>query len=230
MPDERLVGWAVITLQLKGSDFPNEVLGPVLALADRTVRRMRSLLTELRIDVALPDEAVERELDALHERWFLSGASLYTPVGLRLPGHHLIFKTREADGEYFIYAVDPVANKLAAYIVMSRLIEVNRRADRHLRSPHAKVAIAYRRRGITSAVYRWWLASGRSLMSGARQSPAAHELWGALATDYRMIYVSVAGKGISVITPPLSNADEDNIDTRVVLLGSGCRPELFVAK
>jgi hypothetical protein len=128
---------------------------------------------------------------------------------------------READGEYFIYAVDPARKRLAAYIVMSRLIELDRRADRHLRSPHAKVAADYRRIGIASTVYRWWLASGRSLVSGARQSPAANQLWRSLARLHPVVYVSLAGKRVRALTPPLSVQARDDIDTRVVLLARG---------
>lgn len=104
-------------------------------------------VSQLRVDVELPEQDLEQELDALYARWISRGSGLTQVDDLHLPGHALTFWMREADGEYFIYVVDPARNRLAAYIVMSRLIELDRRADRHLRSPHSKVAADYRRMG-----------------------------------------------------------------------------------
>lgn len=196
----------------------------------RWFRSFASGVSQLRIDVALPEQDIEQELDALHTRWFSRESHLDVPDGLHLPGHPLAFWTREADGEHFIYVVDPVQSRLAAYIVMSRLIELDRRADRHLRSPHAKVAGPYRRMGIVSTVYRWWLDSGRSLISGARQSPAAHQLWQSLARDYPTVYVSLKGKRVRALAPPVAANVRDDIDTRVVLLAKACSLEAFASR
>jgi hypothetical protein len=194
---------------------------------DSVLRAFASGVSQLRIDVVLPEQEMERELDSLHARWSAQWSQLEIPDGLSFPGRALSFRIREADGEHFIYAIDMARNRLAAYIMMSRLIELDRRADRFLRSPHTKVAAAYRRMGIASTVYRWWLDSGRSLMSGARQSPAAYALWRSLARAHSSVYVSVAGKRVRALPSPLSAHARDDLETRLVLLGEGCTFETF---
>lgn len=194
---------------------------------NRVLHAFVSGISQLRIDVVLPEQEMERELDSLHARWSAQWSHLEVPDGLSVPGQALSFRIREADGEHFIYAIDMERNRLAAYIVMSRLIELDRRADRFLRSPHTKVAAAYRRMGIASTVYRWWLDSGRSLMSGARQSPAAYELWQSLARLHASVYVSVTGKRVRALPSPLSAQACSDLDTRLVLLGKGCAFKTF---
>lgn len=191
---------------------------------------MEQLLTPLRIDVALPDGELERELDALYHRWLATELPSDGLTDLALPGDGLVFKTRQADGEHFVYAIDPVRQKLAAYVVMSRLIEVDRRADRYLRSPHAKVSASYRRLGITSRIYRWWLGSGGCLMTGARQSAAAHALWQSLAKDHELVYVSVSRKRVRGLPHPVSEATLDDLGTRMVLLAKGCQLDQFASR
>ncbi len=202
--------------------------GPPMAVG--VLRAMEQLLTPLRIDVALPDEELERELNALYQRWLAAESPSDELTDLALPGDGLVFKTRQADGEHFVYAIDPARQKLAAYVVMSRLIEVDRRADKYLRSPHAKVSASYRRLGITSRIYRWWLGSGRSLMTGARQSAAAHALWQSLAKDHELVHVSVEGKRVRALPSPVSEATLDDLGTRMVLLAKGCQLDQFAMR
>ncbi len=200
------------------------VAAPGVTLAGRLRRgatRLSRLWSELRIDVDLPADDLEHELAQLYARWIMSGADL-ADLGVRASGDGLVFKTRQADGEQFIYVIDPARRRLAAYIVLSRLVEVNRRADRHLRSPHAKVAQAYRRRGIASRVYRWWLDAGRNLMSGERQSPHAHQMWMSLARDYELAVVRVQDKRVLPIGSCTSEPVLGSLGTRMVLLGRGC--------
>lgn len=212
---------------LLGGSFPDVSTVASRVSAGSMLRALMSGISQLRIDVDLPEQDMEREFEALYTRWFLQRANLDVPEGLHLPGQSLIFRMREADGEHFIYAIDPQRKRLAAYIVMSRLIELDRRADRVLRAPHSKVAAAYRRMGIASTVYRWWLDSGRSLISGARQSPAAYQLWQSLARVHPAVYVSLAGKRVRALPVPISTKARDDIHTRVVLLAKGCAFESF---
>ena len=153
--------------------------------------------------------------------------SLSVLGGLRVPLHlrGLVFRLREADGEYFVYAIDPLRNRIAAYTVFNRLVEVDRRTDRHLRAPHTKVAHGYRRMGIATPIYRWWLDSGRCLMTGARQSAGAHGLWMALARDYELAAVRIdANKRVQQLPMPPPPGFFDALDTRLVLVG---RDRLF---
>lgn len=192
------------------------------------VRRWRRWWAELRIDVELPADALEDELARLYERWCKSGASLDDLDGIGASRLGLVFKARRADGEWFIYVIDPARRVLAAYIVLSRLVEVNRHADKQLRSPHAKVAQAYRRLGITSMVYRWWLDQGCNLMSGERQSAHAHQMWMSLARDYELVHVRLQDKQLHVVGAATTKAVLHELGTRLVLLGRGCAVDAFV--
>jgi len=182
--------------------------------------QVRQWLAELRIDVRLDEPGLEGELDALRSRMpsidgLVDESELYS-----LPPEFTVL-ARQADGEYFIYVFDRLHDRLAAYVTLSRLIEVNRRADRHVRSPHAKVARAYRRRGIVSAVYRRWLESGVCLMSGARQSAAAHALWVSLSGTYRMAYVRLDNKKVILLDEPVLPEQIGHLNVRAVLAGEG---------
>lgn len=182
---------------------------------------LSALLTELRIDVFYPEDRVEAELDALSRR----GAALIQRSdelsALQMPQHGLVVKTRCADGEHFLYVLDTVRQQVVAYVTLSRLIELDSRADRFLRAPHTKVASAYRRRGIATASYRWWLDSGRCLITGARQSPAAHALWGAMARSYDLVYVLLQDKRVHCLGERPAPEVLDQLNCRAVLLGRG---------
>ena len=182
------------------------------------------LWTELRIDVDLSGRDIQREFDALHDRIRTNHRTRDAMQPLPLHLHGLVLRMREADGEVFVYAIDPLRNRIVAYTVFNRLVEVDRRTDRHLRAPHTKVAHGYRRMGIASAIYRWWLDSGRSLMTGARQSAGAHGLWMALARDYELAAVRIAEhKRVERLPLPPPPGFYAALDTRLVLVGRGCR-------
>ncbi len=186
--------------------------------------RWAQWLTELRIDVDLSGRDIQREFDALYDRIRTNHRTrdAMQPLPLHLRG--LVFRLREADGEYFVYAIDPLCNRIVAYTVFNRLVEVDRRTDRHLRAPHTKVAHGYRRMGIATAIYRWWLDSGRSLMTGARQSAGAHGLWMALARDYELAAVRIgAHKRVQHLPLPPPPGFFDALGTRLVLVGRDCR-------
>jgi hypothetical protein len=125
-------------------------------------------LLELRIDVQLPPSEVEKELDAINRRLHRPGDALYDLPTLDIGFPGLRFRYRVADGEHYIYVEDVKRGCLAGYTIFNRLIELNRRQDKHLRATHSKYAAPYQRRGIATAIYRWWLDGGHSLISGAR--------------------------------------------------------------
>ena len=186
--------------------------------------RWAQWLTELRIDVDLSGRDIQREFDALHDRIRTNHRTRDAMQPLPLHLHGLVFRLREADGEYFVYAIDPQRNRIVAYTVFNRLVEVDRRTDRHLRAPHTKVVDGYRRMGIASAIYRWWLDSGRSLMTGARQSAGAHGLWMALARDYELAAARIdTHKRVQQLPLPPPPGFFNALDTRLVLVGRDCR-------
>lgn len=176
---------------------------------------------ELRIDVSPGRAEVEDELGALHDRMRRPGDRLHAmpdqPSGL--PGLRLRF--READGEIFVYVEDVASGRLAGYTVFNRLIEVGRRADPWVRSPHTKFAPAYQRRGLASGLYRWALDGGLCLLSGARQSAGAHALWQSLGRRYTLGYVDLRCKTLTYLGERVSAAVMDDLHTRMVLLGHG---------
>lgn len=177
-------------------------------------------ITELRIDVMQP--LVEGELQAIHERLYQPGSKLH---GLeRRPLHDPQFQLhwREADGEWFAYVEDCANHCLAGYTVFNRLVEVDKRTDRRVRSPHSRFAPRYQRRGIASAVYRQVLDAGTCLVSGARQSPGAHGLWNHLARRYDSRYVGItAAKSLVHLGCAVEPALMDQLSTRRMLMGAG---------
>ena len=167
---------------------------------------------------------IQREFEALYDRIRTNHRTRDAMQPLPLHLHGLVFRLREADGEYFVYAIDPQRNRIVAYTVFNRLVEVNRHTDRHLRAPHTKVVDGYRRMGIASAIYRWWLDSGRSLMTGARQSAGAHGLWMALARDYELAAARIdTHKRVQQLPLPPPPGFFNALDTRLVLVGRDCR-------
>lgn len=176
---------------------------------------------ELRIDVSLGPGEVERELAALHDRMRRPGDRLHAmpavPAGL--PGLRLRY--READGEYYVYVEDTYHERLAGYTVFNRLIEVSRKADRWVRAPHTKIAPAYQRRGLATAIYRWALGGGLCLISGARQSSGANALWQDLATRHTRGYVDLREKTLTYLGQTVSEDVLGDLHTRMILLGHG---------
>ncbi|MGM3274553.1 N-acetyltransferase [Ralstonia sp. 24A2] len=193
---------------------------PTLASMVQSLRRWLAPLG-LRTDVDFNNEDIERELDALYERMQTPGTPLHgmTFDDGTLPGFRI--HTREADGETYVYVEDVAARRLAGYTVFNRLIELDKRADRYLRSPHSKYALAYQRRGLASTVFRRALDGGMCLMSGARQSVGVHGVWQSLARRYPSGYVEVRDKRLRYLGDHVDDVVLEALHTRRVLLGAG---------
>ncbi|MFE8033665.1 MULTISPECIES: GNAT family N-acetyltransferase [Pseudomonadota] len=197
---------------------------PLRRLRDLLFRRLpapaRAARMELRIDVQHPEESIETELDTLYRRLHTAAdpLSACATLPILLPG--LIFRHREADGEHYIYVEDPAAGRLAGYTVFNRLIEVDRRTDRHVRAPHSKYAPAYQGRGIATAVYEWALAQGICLVSGARQSVGAHALWRALGRRHPLRYVAIVDKRLHDLGTEVEPRLREDLNTRMILFGA----------
>jgi len=182
---------------------------------------------DVRIDVHLPTRNVEADLQRLPARLHAAGRPLQdmATLALGLPG--FVFRHREADGEHYVYVQD-ASGRLAGCTVFNRLIELDRRADRVLRSPHSKYAARHQRRGIASAVYRWALGQGMCLLSGPRQSPAANALWHALAKEHPLAYVALKDKVLTCLGPDVGPQRLEDFHTRMMLLGTGWDLQRFV--
>lgn len=199
----------------------------IMTFALRHPARVLARALELRIDVSHSHAEVEDELGALHDRIRRPGDRLHSMPDLPsgLPGLRLRY--READGEIFVYVEDVASGRLAGYTVFNRLIEVGRRTDPWVRSPHTKFAPAYQRRGLASGLYRWALDGGLCLLSGARQSAGAHALWQSLGSRYTLGYVDLRYKTLTYLGEQVSAAVMDDLYTRMVLLGHGWTLERF---
>jgi hypothetical protein len=175
----------------------------------------------MRIDVRHPSEDIERELASLHARLHRPSDRLHGMTTIATDASHLRLRIREADGEYYVYVEDTARRRLAGYTVFNRLIELGRRLDRHLRAPHSKYAPDYQRCGLASGLYRWALDGGQCLLSGARQSSAAHALWQALGRSYGLGYVDLRDRRLRFLGRDVSEAVRDDLHTRMLLLGRG---------
>lgn len=177
--------------------------------------------SELRIDVALPGDALERELDRLHER--LRSGELNPESSLLpslVPG--FVFRYREADGEFFVYVEEAVTRRLAGYTVFNRLVELDTRADPFLRAPHSRYARRYQGLGLATAVYQWALDAGLCLLSGPRQSPAAYRLWLRLRrAGHPLQFVQLRERTLRRLGPEVSDEVLEAFDTRMLLFGCG---------
>jgi len=178
-------------------------------------------IMELRIDVDPGSWKLDNELDNLYSRITRPGDRLHDMAqsGTDIPG--LVLRYREADGEFYVYLEDRMRGRLAGYTVFNRLVELGRRADPLLRAPHSKYDPAYQRQGLATAVYRWALDAGQCLITGARQSAAAHGLWQSLARHYEFRYVCVSRKELTDLGEHVPDALLQELNTRMVLLGRG---------
>lgn len=183
---------------------------------------------ELRIDVGPePAKPLGDELRELYAQLTLPNGRLGGLPEEAMDDPEFLIRSREADGELYVYVEDIRHQCLAGYTVFNRLIEVNRQADRFIRAPHSKFDAAYQRRGLASAVYQRALASGMCLVSGARQSIGAHALWRALARRYDWGFVDLRNKRLLYLGRDITPEVQEDLHTRMFLLGEGWSLERF---
>lgn len=175
----------------------------------------------MRIDVDLDHRDVSAELAALHARMQRPGDALHglPAIATALPG--LVFRYREAHGEFYVYVEDLARDVLAGCTVFHRIPEVDRRTDPYVRSPHSRYAPDYQRRGLASAVYTWALHAGMCLVSGPRQSAGAHRLWRALARSHELAFVQARDQRLCIMGDAVDASAFDTFETRMMLLGTG---------
>ena len=185
---------------------------------------------ELRIDVSpIPPQQLEGECASIHDRIHTPGDRLYGIPEIPLSDPRFAIRYREADGEFYVYVEDLQAHRIAGFTVFSRLIELDKRADRIIRGPHSKFDVAYQRKGLASCIYRWALDAGLCLVTGARQSPGAHALWHKLARDYRLGYVDITDKRMRYLGNSVEPQVLNQLNTRMFLLGKGWSLGSFAA-
>lgn len=187
-------------------------------------------LMGLRIDVGHDAERLENELDALYRRLNRPGDALEGIASTPTDRPGLVLRWREADGEFYVYVEDRVRRRLAGYTVFNRLIELDARADRHLRAPHSKYRPAYQRQGLATAVYRWGLDAGLCLITGARQSAGAYALWQRLARHHPLLFVNLRDRVLRELGRQVGDVVQDDLHTRMLLLGRDWSVERLVAE
>ena len=182
----------------------------------------------MRIDVALDRRDLDAELVRLHARMKARADVLHDvpAIATGVPG--LVFRYREVDGEFYVYAEDFSRKALAGCTVFNRVLEVDRRTGRYVRSPHSRYAYEYRKRGVASAVYRWALQAGMCLVSGPRQSPGAYRLWMALARSHELTFVQTDDQRLRIMGPTVNGPAFEAFGTRMLLLGAGWTLQRFV--
>jgi hypothetical protein len=141
----------------------------------------------------------------------------------------LVFKCREIDGEFHVYAEDPACNVLAGCTVFNRVFELDPEVGRFVRSPHSRYAPAYQRRGVASAVYQWALEAGMCLVSGPRKSAGAYRLWRALGRSSELLAVSLKGRDLGVLMEEIDGQVPQVREMRMMLVGAGGRIGIFRA-
>lgn len=181
----------------------------------------------MRIDVALAERDIDTALATLHQRMQSPGDPLHGLPVIATTLRGFAFRYREADGQFYVYVEDTARGRLAGSTVFQRVAEIDGRAGRLLRSPHSRYASAYCRRGLGSAVYRWALHAGMGLISGPRQSAAAHGLWMALARSHELLYVQVRERQLHCVGAHIEADRFEEFATRMVLLGAGWSPGRF---
>ena len=189
----------------------------------------RPRATELRIDVDRGTQPLDGELDVLFRRMQTPGDRLHGIAAVGSGDPRYVIRHREDDGEFYVYVQDVHRQRLAGSTVFNRLIEVRRDADRIVRAPHSRYAAGYQRQGLASMVYRWGLDAGLCLLTGARQSPAAHALWLALSRHYALRYVDLRSKVLTDLGDTVSPRVLDDLHTRMLLLGRGWNVARFAA-
>ena len=175
----------------------------------------------MRIDVQLEHRDMDAELAALRARLGGRQEALRRLPALAAGAPQFDFSLREADGEFHVYVEDGARGVLAGCTVFHRVAGLDREAGRHVRSPHSRYAAAYRGQGLASAVYRWALAAGLCLVSGPRQSPAAHRLWLALARSHELAFVRPRDGRLQTLGFRVDASVFQEFDTRMMLLGAG---------
>jgi hypothetical protein len=178
----------------------------------------------MRVDVDLEHRDIEAELAALYGRLRPRADKLITLPIFTPRAPELVFKYREVDGEFYVYAEDPARGVLAGVTVFNRVPNLDSGVGCRVRSPHSKYAATYRRKGVASAVYQWALQAGLSLVSGPRHSEGAHRLWRALAESQELCLVRIEDRRLRVTDSPTDGGEMEALETRMMLAGAASRP------
>lgn len=175
----------------------------------------------MRIDVDRGGTRLEAELDALYPHCLKNAAADGTIFLPELHDSPLSRYRRTADGETFLYIEDPEKRWLAGSISLNRVTGMDRRLDRFIRSPHSRLREPYQCQGLATRLYLEALNAGLCLLSGARQSPGALQLWRSLSEYYPLHHVRLEGKLLVDLGRSIEWRTFEDLHTRLLLCGAG---------
>lgn len=183
----------------------------------------------MRIDVDRDGERLETELDALYPACLRDAAVDGTIFLPKLGDIPLPRYRRTAGKETFLYIEDPTRRWLAGTTSFTRVVGLDRKLDLHIRSPHSRYRAPYQRMGLAKRVYLEALDAGLCLLSGARQSPGALQLWRSLGRHYPLHHVQLQGKQLVDLGRSIERRQFEDLHTRLLLCGAGWSVERLLA-
>lgn len=183
----------------------------------------------VRIDVDHIDERLDAELDALYPACLRDAAVDGTIFLPKLGNIPLPRYRRTANKETFIYIEDPERRWLAGTTSFNRVVGLDRRLDQHVRLPHSRYREAYQRMGLAKRIYLEALDAGLCLLSSARQSPGALQLWRSLGQHYPLHHVQLQGKRLMDLGRSIERRQFEDLHTRMLLCGAGWSVERLLS-
>jgi len=183
----------------------------------------------MRIDVDRDGARLNAELDALYPQCLREAAvdgAIFLP---QLSSTPLPRYRRTAGKETYLYIEDPGQRCLAGSTTFNRVVGLDRRLDQHVRSPHSRYRQPYQRLGIAKRIYLEALDAGLCLLSSARQSPGALQLWRSLGKHYPLHHVQLQGKYLVDLGRSIEWKTFEDLHTRLLLCGAGWSADRLLA-
>jgi hypothetical protein len=113
-------------------------------------------------------------------------------------------KVKTSDPKYELHVYRSSQNDFTTWIVFQGkpigAVTFENQHDRHMYIPHAMVAKEFRNQGLAKLVYRWFLKSGKTLIT-ERHSSDAKKLWDSLSREFESGYW-IADEERFVTDPP----------------------------
>ena len=183
----------------------------------------------MRIDVDRSDDRLNDELDALYPQCLREAAVDGTIFLKKLGNKPLPRYRRTAGKETFIYIEDPEQRRIAGSTTFNRVVGLDRKLDQYVRSPHSRYRTSYQRQGLAKSIYLEALDAGLCLLSGARQSPGALQLWRSLGKHYPLHHVQLQDKQLIDLGRSIEWKTFEDLHTRLLLCGAGWSAERLLA-
>lgn len=183
----------------------------------------------MRIDVDRDGSRLNAELDALYPACLREAAADGTVFLASMKDTPLPRYRRTAGKETYLYIEDPGKRWLAGTTSFNRVVGLDRRLDKHVRSPHSRYREPYQRLGLAKRIYLEALDAGLCLLSSARQSPGALQLWRSLSQHYPLHHVQMQGKVLVDLGRSIEWRTFEDLHTRLLLCGAGWSAERLLS-